>query len=56
MWVYRRATTQKRDSLREAYTQFLDISAQFTILVAIASIVHLKQSAPFYKITSSILY
>jgi putative exporter of polyketide antibiotics len=45
------ATTQKRDSLSEEYTQFLDICAQFTIREAIGSIVRLKQSAPFYEIT-----
>jgi hypothetical protein len=49
--IYIGAKPKKRNKLREAYTGFLDISAQFTIPVAIASIVRLKQSAPFYEIT-----
>ncbi|KAH0543890.1 hypothetical protein FGG08_001791 [Glutinoglossum americanum] len=41
----------RREHLRNVFNMFLDTSAQFTIPVAVAAIVRLKQSAPFYEIT-----
>lgn len=39
-----------RKYLEKTHLQFLDTSAQFTIVIAIAAVVRLRQSAPFFEI------
>ena len=46
-WTFHKSTQKRLSALHDS---FLDISAQFSIPVAIAAIIRIKQNAPFYEL------